>query len=52
MEFLINLVVMAMQDSTLDAYQVLLGRPWLRDAKVKHDWNRDIISLKKGKKKT
>ena len=30
---------------------MLLGRPWLRDAKVKHDWNRDRISLKKGKKK-
>ena len=30
---------------------MLLGRPWLKDAKVKHDWNRDRISLKKRKKK-
>ena len=30
---------------------MLLGRPWLREAKVKHDWYKDRISLKKGKKK-
>ena len=51
MDYLVNLVVITMQTPTQDSYQVLLGRPWLRDAKVKHDWNRDIISLKKGKKK-
>ena len=51
MEFLVNLVVLAMQTPTPEAYQILLGRPWLRDAKVKHDWNRDRISIKKGKKK-
>lgn len=52
MEYLVNLVVIAMQTPTPDSYQVLLGRPWLRDAKVKHDWNRDRISLRKGNKKT
>ena len=51
MDYLVNLVVITMQTLTPDSYQVLLGRPWLRDAKVKHDWNRDRISLKKGKKK-
>ena len=51
MDYLVNLVVITMQTPTQDSYQVLLGRPWLRDAKVKHDWNRDKISLKKGKKK-
>ena len=30
---------------------MLLGRSWLREAKVKHDWYRDKISLKEGKKK-
>ena len=28
-----------------------MGRPWLREAKVKHDWNRDRISLQRDKKK-
>ena len=51
MDYLVNLVVITMQTPTQDSYQVLLGRPWLRDAKVKHDWNRNRISLKKGKKK-
>ena len=51
MDYLVNLVVIKMQTLTPDSYQVLLGRPWLRDAKVKHDWNRDIISLKKGRRK-
>lgn len=51
MEFLVNLVVLTMQTPTPDSYQVLIGRPWLKDAKVKHDWNRDRISIRKGKKK-
>ena len=29
---------------------MLLGRPWLREAKVKHDWYKDMISFKKRKK--
>ena len=51
MDYLVNLVVITMQTPTPDSYQVLLGRPWLRDAKVKHDSNRGRISLKKEKKK-
>lgn len=50
-EFLVNLVVLAMKNATPESYQMLLGRPWLRDAKFKHDWSRDRISLRKGKKK-
>lgn len=46
MEFLVNLVVLAIKNA-----QMLLKRPWPRDAKVKHDWDRDRISLKNGKKK-
>lgn len=52
MEFFINVVVIAMQPLSQESYQVLLGRPWLRDAKVKHDWKRDRILVRKGKKKT
>ena len=29
---------------------MLLGRLWLREAKVKHDWYKDRISLWNGKK--
>ncbi len=28
-------------------YSMLLGRPWLRDAKVAHDWGINIISIQK-----
>ncbi len=26
-------------------YSMLLGRPWLRDAKVAHDWGNNIITI-------
>jgi hypothetical protein len=26
-------------------YSMLLGRPWLRDAKVAHDWGSNIIII-------
>jgi hypothetical protein len=26
-------------------YSMLLGRPWLRDAKVAHDWGSNIITI-------
>jgi hypothetical protein len=26
-------------------YSMLLGRPWLRDAKVSHDWGNNIIII-------
>ena len=44
------LVVLTMKSIEV-SYQMLLGRPWLREAKVKHDRYRDKISFKKGKKK-
>ena len=49
-EYVVNLVVLAMT-AVADRYQMLLGQPWLRDTKVKHDWKRDRITLKKGKRK-
>jgi hypothetical protein len=29
-----------------DIYHVLLKRPWLRDAKVSHDWGKNPITIK------
>jgi hypothetical protein len=26
-------------------YSMLLGRPWLRDAKVAHDWGNNIVTI-------
>jgi hypothetical protein len=27
-------------------YSMLLGRPWLRDAKVAYDWGSNIVTIK------
>jgi hypothetical protein len=27
------------------SYSMLLDRPWLRDAKMAHDWGNDIITI-------
>ncbi len=27
------------------SYSMLLGRPWLKDAKMAHDWGNDIITI-------
>jgi hypothetical protein len=27
------------------SYSMLLGRPWLRDAKVQHDWGSNIVTI-------
>ncbi len=27
------------------SYSMLLGRPWLRDAKVAHDWGSNIVTI-------
>ena len=36
LDFLVCLVVLTIK-STVRSYQILLGRPWLKEAKVKHD---------------
>jgi hypothetical protein len=34
------------QNSVVDSsYSMLLGRPWLRDAKVAHDWGSNIVTI-------
>ncbi len=35
-----------LQNSVVDSsYSMLLGRPWLRDAKVAHDWGNNTITI-------
>jgi hypothetical protein len=36
-----------LQNNAVDSnYSMLLGRPWLRDAKVAHDWGCNIVTMK------
>ncbi len=40
------LYVIMMKNNVLDAsYSMVLGCPWLRDAKVTHDWENNLISI-------
>ena len=48
--FKIAAMVLKMEDIS-GAYPLLLGRPWLRQAKVKQNWEHNTISLRRGKKK-
>ncbi len=35
-----------LQNNVIDAnYSMLLGRPWLRDAKVTHGWGNNIVTI-------
>jgi hypothetical protein len=35
-----------LQNSVVDSsYSMLLGRPWLRDGKVTHDWGNNVITI-------
>jgi hypothetical protein len=33
------------QNSVVDSSHSMLGRPWLRDVKVAHDWRNNIITI-------
>ncbi len=36
----------ALKNSVVNSnYSLLLGRPWLRDAKVTHDWGNNVITV-------
>ena len=50
MKFEIATVILRMEDIS-GPYPLLLGRPWLRQARVKQDWQSDQITIRKGKKK-
>ncbi len=42
--YVITFIVL--QNNVIDAgYSMLLGRPWLRDAKVTHDWGNNIVTI-------
>ena len=46
LEFKIDFIVFKVTKS-ISSYTILLGRPWLFDAKVKDDWGRGIITIGK-----
>jgi hypothetical protein len=38
--------VIVLQNNVVDSnYSMLLGKPWLKDAKVAHDWGSNIITI-------
>ncbi|MCO5569983.1 hypothetical protein L7F22_023697 [Adiantum nelumboides] len=50
LQFVANFVVLKMEESA-SSYPMMLGRPWLRAARVKQLWGSDAIVIKRGKKK-
>ena len=50
LRFGIAAVVLRMEDIQ-EAYPLLLGRPWLRQAKAKHNWETDVLAIRQGKRK-
>ena len=42
--YTIAVTIVEMADQQAD-YSMILGRPWLRDAKVEHDWGHNQITL-------
>jgi len=37
---------LVLQNNVVDSsYSMLLGKPWLRDAKVAHDWGSNIVTI-------
>ena len=47
--FQISAVVL--QLDSVQAYPLLLGRPWLKTANIKQNWNKNILTFRKGKNK-
>ncbi len=40
------IMFIVVQNSVVDSnYSMLLGRPWLRDVKVAHDWGSNIVTI-------
>ncbi|MCO5557151.1 hypothetical protein L7F22_010709 [Adiantum nelumboides] len=50
LKFKVNFVVLQLEESS-QSYPMILGRPWLRAAKVKQHWGADYVVLRQGKKK-
>jgi hypothetical protein len=47
--FTISVVIMELPHQ--DAYPILLGWPWLRSARMKHNWLRNVLTFQRGGKK-
>jgi hypothetical protein len=47
--FTISVVIMDL--SHQDAYPILLGRLWLRSARMMHDWPKNVLTFRRGGKK-
>ncbi len=42
--YIITFIIL--QNNVVDSsYSMLLGRPWLRDAKMAHDWGSNIVTI-------
>ena len=50
MSFQVNFVVIRMEEND-SPYPMLLGRPWFTQAKLKMDWGKCRITIRRGKKK-
>ena len=50
-QYPIDYIVFKLNNSSL-SYPILLGRPWLYQAKAKNDWGRGTLTIGKGKNKT
>ena len=50
LSFSVNFVVIKMNEGD-SPYPLLLGRPWLKTARVKQDWGAELITIRQGKKK-
>ena len=48
--FAVSLVVLNIADAAKD-YNIILGRPWLRQAKIKHNWDSNQLTMWKGRRK-
>jgi hypothetical protein len=47
--FTISIVIMNLPHK--DAYPALLGLPWLRIARMKHNWPKNVLTFRRGGKK-
>ena len=47
--FEISAVVL--QLDSVGAYPLLLDRPWLKTANIKQNWNKNVLTFRKGKSK-
>ena len=46
-----QIFAMVLHMEVVGAYPLLLGRPWLKKANIKQNWNRNVLTIRKGKTK-